>query len=304
MPERGATVAVAEHAGAGRRLAARAAVRELLLVAGLFIAYEAGRMLATGHVGEAMANATRIWNLERALHLPAESVVQGAMIDHRFLVRAANCYYAYVHFPATALALVWLYVRRPAVYRWMRRTLACLTAIALAVHLVVPLAPPRMAAIAGLLDTGRTYGPSVYGAPATDTVSNQYAAMPSLHVGWALAVAIALIAATTGRRRWLWLAHPLITLLVVVATGNHYWLDAIVAVTLLTVVLVVLPGPQVAPAPAPSAPAPVAEIPRPRSGARASWVLEQPRSGVDLVPSPRRPAVEQHSISVLGEPLS
>ncbi|MEV8504698.1 phosphatase PAP2 family protein [Actinoplanes sp. NPDC051475] len=283
---------VAEHTGAGRRAAVRAAMRELLLVAGLFLAYEAGRMLATGHVTEAMSNAVRIWDLERALRLPAESSVQGAIIDHGFLVRLANCYYAYVHFPATALALVWLYVRRPAVYRWMRRTLACLTAVALAVHLVVPLAPPRMSAIAGLLDTGRVYGPSVYGAPATDTVSNQYAAMPSLHVGWALAVAIALIAATTPRRRWLWLAHPLITLLVVVATGNHYWLDAIVAVTLLAVVLMVLPRPQLAVAPATEKAPPVVEIPRPRSGARASWVLEQPRSGVDLLSSTSRPDEE------------
>ncbi|MEV4642292.1 phosphatase PAP2 family protein [Actinoplanes sp. NPDC049548] len=269
---------VAEDTGARRRVAVRAAVRELLLVAALFLAYEAGRMLATGHVTEAMANATHVWDFERALHLPSESAVQGAIIDHRFLVRLANCYYAYVHFPATALALIWMYVRRPALYRWMRRTLACLTAIALVVHLVVPLAPPRMAAVAGLLDTGHLYGPAVYGSPATDTVSNQYAAMPSLHVGWALAVAIVLITAGTGRLRWLWLAHPLITLLVVVATGNHYWLDAIVAVALLTMVLLVLPRPALVTPPAPEIVPPAATVPHPRTP--GSWVPEQPREPV------------------------
>jgi hypothetical protein len=85
----------------------------------------------------------------------------------------------------------------------------------------------------GMLDLGRFYGPAVYGPPETDQVSNQYAAMPSLHVGWALVVAIALIAATTGRHRALWLLHPAVTLLVVVATGNHYWLDALAAAALL-----------------------------------------------------------------------
>jgi hypothetical protein len=85
-------------------------------------------------------------------------------------------------------------------------------------------------------------------------MANQYAAMPSLHVGWALAVAIALIAAHRGRGRWFWLAHPLITLLVVVATGNHYWLDALVAVALLGAVLLILPRPVTTPPPVVPAP--------------------------------------------------
>jgi len=92
----------------------------------------------------------------------------------------------------------------------------------------------------GMVDSGRLFGPAVYGSPSTDTLTNQYAAMPSLHVGWALAVAIVLIGATGGRGRWLWLAHPAATLLVVVVTGNHYWLDAIVASALLGVVAAVL----------------------------------------------------------------
>ena len=121
-----------------------------------------------------------------------------------------------------------------------RRLLAWLTAAALAVHLLFPLAPPRMLTDVGMVDTGRLFGPAVYGSPTADTLTNQYAAMPSLHVAWALAVAIALIGATTGRWRWLWLAHPALTLLVVVVTGNHYWLDAIVATALLGVVAAVL----------------------------------------------------------------
>ncbi|MFI5932326.1 phosphatase PAP2 family protein [Actinoplanes sp. NPDC051494] len=232
---------VVESARDGRRAAVLAAVREILLVGGLFLAYELARLLATGHAGVAMANAERVWDLERALRLPSEAAVQGLFIDHRSLMRLINSYYAYVHFPATALALVWMYVRRPALYGWMRWTLAALTGVALLIHLGLPLAPPRMMAFTGLADSGHLIGPAVYGPPDTDQVSNQYAAMPSLHVGWALAVAIALIVATRSRWRWLWLAHPLITLLVVVSSGNHYWLDAIVVGALLTAVLLILP---------------------------------------------------------------
>ncbi|NEE31001.1 inositol phosphorylceramide synthase, partial [Streptomyces sp. SID7982] len=142
--------------------------------------------------------------------------------------------------PATALFLVWLYWRRPAHYVRSRRVLAALTGAALVLHLLFPLAPPRMLPAAGLVDTGQVYGPTVYGqTPATDTMANQFAAMPSLHVGWAVMVALGLIAATRSRWRLLWLLHPAITLFVVVGTANHYWLDAIVVVALLAVALAV-----------------------------------------------------------------
>ncbi|MFF8673441.1 phosphatase PAP2 family protein [Streptomyces sp. NPDC015242] len=215
-------------------------VRELLLVAGLFLVYKLGRQLATGHTGEAFRNAHRVWDLERAAHLPGETAVQSLLLHGDGLAQLANTYYAAVHFPATAAFLIWLYLRRPAHYVWARRVLAAVTAAALALHLLVPLAPPRMLAATGLVDTARVYGPSVYGDPATDSVSNQFAAMPSLHFGWALMVAAGLIAATRSRWRWLWLLHPLLTLLVIVGTANHYWLDAIVAAALLGLVLAAL----------------------------------------------------------------
>ncbi|MGW6464311.1 phosphatase PAP2 family protein [Streptomyces rubiginosohelvolus] len=213
-------------------------VREFLLVAGLFLAYKFGRQAANGHVEEAFRNAGSVWDLERALHLPGEGAVQGLLLHGRPLIHAANTYYAAVHFPATALFLIWLYWRRPAHYVRSRRVLAALTGAALVLHLLFPLAPPRMLPAAGLVDTGQVYGPTVYGqTPATDTMANQFAAMPSLHVGWAVMVALGLIAATRSRWRLLWLLHPAITLFVVVGTANHYWLDAIVVVALLAVAL-------------------------------------------------------------------
>ncbi|MGW6708235.1 phosphatase PAP2 family protein [Streptomyces sp. NPDC054956] len=248
-------------------------VRELLLVAGLFAVYKAGRLLSTGRTDEAFRNAGHVWDTERALRLPGEGLVQRLLLDGPgdTLVHAANTYYAAVHFPATVLFLGWLYVRRPAHYLWTRRVLAVLTGAALVLHLSFPLAPPRMLAAAHLIDTGQVYGPTVYGAaPAADTMANQFAAMPSLHFGWALMLALGMIAATSSRWRALWLLHPLLTLLVIVGTANHYWLDAIVATLLLGATLLLVPRPaprslvaarhvpgRRAGAPAASAPAPV-----------------------------------------------
>ena len=220
-------------------------VRELLLVAGLFLVYKLGRQLATGHTGDAFDNAHRVWDLERLLRLPGEGDVQSALLHGDALVHVANTYYATVHFPATAAFLIWLYLRRPGHYVWARRVLAAVTAAALVAHLTFPLAPPRLLAATGLVDTGQVYGPTVYGAsPQADSLSNQFAAMPSLHFGWALMVAIGLIVATGSRWRRLWLLHPLVTLLVIVGTANHYWLDAIVAAALLGIALAVIRPPR------------------------------------------------------------
>ncbi|MEU4357804.1 phosphatase PAP2 family protein [Streptomyces virginiae] len=233
----------------GPRAARRRLIRELLLVAGFFTFYKAGRLLSTDRTGEAFRNADRIWDAERALRLPGEGAVQRLLLHGEALVTTANTYYAAVHFPATALFLIWLYVRRPAHYLWTRRVLAVLTGAALVLHLAYPLAPPRMLPDAGLVDTGQVYGPTVYrAAPDADTLANQFAAMPSLHFGWALMLAIGVIAATRGGKRWrwglLWLLHPLVTLLVIVGTANHYWLDAVVAAVLLGIALLVVPRPR------------------------------------------------------------
>lgn len=212
-------------------------VRELLLVAGLFLLYKLGRQLATGHTAEAFRNAHHVWDWERALRLPDEGGVQSLLLHGDALVHVANTYYAAVHFPATAAFLIWLYLRRPGHYVWARRVMAAVTGAALVLHLVFPLAPPRMLGATGLIDTARVYGPSVYGPPHADELSNQFAAMPSLHFGWALMLAIGLIVATRSRWRWLWLLHPLLTLLVIVGTANHYWLDVIAAAALLGLAL-------------------------------------------------------------------
>jgi PAP2 superfamily len=213
---------------------------ELALLGFMFVAYRVGRLISADDTSDAFANANEVWRIERWLRLPDESLVQQALLQSTSLVELANTYYAVVHFPATLAFLVWLFLRRPTHYLWARRTIVALTAAGLIVHVLYPLAPPRM--MAGFVDTGDVYGPDVYGPPEVGSIANQFAAMPSLHVGWAVLVAFGLIAATRTRWRWLWLAHPVVTLLVVVGTANHYWLDGIVAGGLLAGVVCLAHG--------------------------------------------------------------
>jgi PAP2 superfamily protein len=222
-------------------------IRELLLVAALYLAYRFGRRAANGQFADAYDNADRVWQLERWLRLPNEASVQDLLLHSETVIRSINVYYATVHFPAIVLFLIWMYWRRPGHYMWVRWVLSWLTGAALVLHLLVPLAPPRLFRESGTVDTGALYGPTVYGKPEPDSMANQFAAMPSLHVGWALVIALGLIVATRGRLRWLWLLHPLITLLTVVGTGHHYWMDGIVATVLLAGILLMLRPPRTLP---------------------------------------------------------
>ncbi|MDT0268390.1 phosphatase PAP2 family protein [Streptomyces sp. DSM 44915] len=219
-------------------------LRELLLVCALYLAYKLGRRAANGQFDDAYANAERIWELERFLHLPSEAAVQDLVLHSETLIRFINVYYATVHFPATVIFLVWLYWRRPGFYVWFRWVITWLTAGALVLHLLVPLAPPRLYRPLRMIDTGLVYGPAVYDEPDPNSMANQFAAMPSLHVGWAVLIGIGLVVATRGRWRWLWLAHPLITVLAVVATAHHFWMDGLVACAILGVVLYFLRPPR------------------------------------------------------------
>lgn len=225
-----------------------------MLIAGLFLVYRLARLAITGHDDLAMDNAWWVWGVERTLGLPDEEILQEWALQWPDLLRAANWYYVAVHFPITAAFLAWGWWRRPpAEYRWARRLITTLTALALVVHVLMPLAPPRMLRGLGFLDTMAVFGPSAYDGEAAN-LANQFAAMPSLHVGWALLIAFVVIRTTVTRWRWLAVIHPLITVVVVVATANHYWVDAIAAALLL--------GLAVAVTPAPGGPAPVTRLRR------------------------------------------
>lgn len=212
----------------------RAFLAEAVLIALLIGVYQGVRYLASGQVTLATEHAEWIWHLERLLHLPSEATLQEWALDWPSMARLANIYYVSVHFPATGIVLVWLFLRHRAVYLRSRSELVLLTIAGLVVEVLFPLAPPRLVPSFGMVDTMVAVGPSAYSSPQTG-LANQYAAMPSLHVGWALLVAIAVIRASRSRWRWLVLLHPLLTMTVVLVTANHYWLDGIVAAILLAI---------------------------------------------------------------------
>jgi hypothetical protein len=207
-------------------------LREIAVILVLFVAYKVGRLAVAGDLDAATANAHTVWRLERRLHLPSEQLVQSVLLHSEVVTRLANEFYAFVHFPATAVFLLWMWLWRPSAYLGARRSLAVVTALALVIHLAFPLAPPRLVPALGMVDTAALIGPAVYGNPSTDTLTNQFAAMPSLHIGWALVIAITLIRCTRSRWRWWWSLHPAVTTLVVVATANHYGADGVAAAAL------------------------------------------------------------------------
>jgi hypothetical protein len=213
-------------------------VREAVLLATLFLVYSAGRQIAARHTGSAFDHARELLSFQSWLQLPNEASVQHAALKLPHLVETANLYYASVHAPLTATVLLWLSIWRPKAYPHVRWTMVSVTGLALIGHIAFPLAPPRM--MPGFVDTGLKFGQSVYGPDDSGGPVNQFAAMPSLHVGWAALIAVSLILITRSRWRWLWLAHPIITFGVVVVTANHYWLDGIVVLLLLGVSLPLL----------------------------------------------------------------
>ena len=218
-------------------------LRETALIVSLFVAYRFGRALISGQVQAAMINASEVWKMERVLGMPNELVLQQWALRWPDLVEAANWYYVGVHFPITALFLAWGWWKRPpSDYRWARRLIITMTGLAFIIHTAVPLAPPRMMSRLGFVDTMATIGPSAYDGSAA-TVANQFAAMPSLHVGWALLISVVVIRTTKVRWRWITLAHPAITTFVVVVTANHYWLDALVSAALLAITFAITKRP-------------------------------------------------------------
>ena len=201
-------------------------VSNVLFLGLLWGAYAVVRGLTSGHWAEAANNAASIIDLQRSVGLPNEADIQAAVLDHTNIIRFSNTYYIGVHFPATLGLLVWTWRNHRDKFQRLRNALVLTTAVGLVLHVSFPLLPPRM--MDGFVDTARTVGPDPY-ALGVSGGANQLAAMPSLHVGWALLVAAAVIWIGTSPARWLIVVHPIVTVLVVVVTANHYWADALVA---------------------------------------------------------------------------
>ncbi len=197
---------------------------EIFLAGGLWMIYRTIRMVNKTDLTAAFVHARDVLRFEQWLGLPFEDNLQGFLLDHPTLIKLLNHYYIWFHFPSAVGLLLWLYLRHHDRYHAIRNLMAFVTFAALIIHLVFPLAPPRM--MAGFVDTMREFGPSIYPANAVDGAANQIAAMPSLHFGWAMIEAMAVISVLSARKRWLVLFHPALTTLSIIATANHWWIDA------------------------------------------------------------------------------
>ncbi|NYI91173.1 hypothetical protein HNR02_004496 [Amycolatopsis endophytica] len=206
--------------------------RELLLGLGLFGVYLLVEALPLpGREERAHANGEALLAFERWLHLDFELPVNLWLAGQGWIRVFANYEYAVTYIASAIVLLIWVHARHPVHYRSVRNSFVWLNLFALACFWLYPVAPPRMLEGAGFVDTvrlGHTF--LSWGSPALQG-ANQLAAMPSLHVGWALWVSVVLARIRGGRVVQVVSAvHVLITFAVIVATGNHYWIDAAGAV--------------------------------------------------------------------------
>lgn len=206
---------------------------EISIVGGLLMIYRFIRTLNRTDLSTAFANSRDIIRFESWLGLPFEDNLQRFLLDHPSLIKVLNHYYIWFHFPAAIALLLWLYLRHSEAYRSFRNLMAFSTFTGLIIHLLFPLAPPRM--MDGFVDTMARYGPSIYPANPLDGAANQIAAMPSLHFAWALIEAIAVVAVLSTRWRWLVVVHPVLMTLSIIATANHWWIDAAMAAFLVII---------------------------------------------------------------------
>jgi diacylglycerol O-acyltransferase len=221
-------------AGSGRTAARGASGapplwRELLGGLIVFAIYSAVAGLDwSGRASAAAAHGRALFGLERALRLDLEVPLNRWLVPHEVLRTVANYEYATTYVASALALLAWLYLRRPATYRWARSSFLLLNVLALGCFALYPVTPPRLLPELGFVDTvrtGHTWGS--WGSPMVEH-ANQLAAMPSLHIAWALWVSVVL--ACVSGARWLQAVsalHVLLTALVIMATANHYLLDAV-----------------------------------------------------------------------------
>jgi hypothetical protein len=188
----------------------------------------AGRIAGFSNRG-AYERARWIERFEHDIFLPSERSVQQLILGHPLIVQIANLYYAAMHFPMMFVFLIWLFIRHRDKYRPVRQVLGWTTLACLVVQLL-PVAPPRF--LPGIVDTGKLYNQSVY---QHGLAVDQLSTMPSVHVAWAVLVGFYTWRISTSKWRFIGPLHSTLTIFFVVATGNHFWLDGIVAVLILSI---------------------------------------------------------------------
>ncbi|KOU66458.1 membrane protein [Streptomyces sp. MMG1533] len=222
---------------------------ELPLIVLVYACYSAGRLLVRGDVTSAVDHGLAILRVEKFLHINAEHPLNRLFTTEAWIGVPADFWYASLHYLVTPAILVWLFRSRALHYRMARTWLMTSTFIGLIGFTLLPTCPPRLLSSGhGFVDTMAQY--SSYGwwggeasAPrGMGGMTNQYAAMPSLHVGWALWCGVMLwMYGRTRTAKVAGVGYPLVTTIVVMGTANHYFLDAVAGAAVMGVGLLLAP---------------------------------------------------------------
>lgn len=206
--------------------------RELLLLLPAVLLYFGVRGLVDAREADAVRNATRVIDLQRALGLLHEQRLQAWVLQSDFLVDLMNWVYIWGHWPVLTATAVWLLVKHQREYPLYRNALLISGAIGMVVFALFPVAPPRLMPDLAFVDTITQQSQS-YRVLQPTSLTNPFAAVPSFHFGWNLLMAIAIVRLSASRLgRAFGILMPVAMLLAIVLTANHYFLDALAGGTL------------------------------------------------------------------------
>jgi membrane-associated phospholipid phosphatase len=200
-------------------------LRQIVLFCGAYYVYRIVRGVISDRVDVAFANAHEIVHIERSLGIFFEPAVQRFSEHHVVLSDIASWLYVNSHFVITTVALAFIYLRRNERFYFVRNMFMVAMGIALVLYVTLPTAPPRFLPQLGFTDSVAAF--TGVSAEKSNVLVNPYAAIPSMHVCFALMLGLAM--ARMVRRRWLavlWCLYPLLISWVVIATANHWWIDA------------------------------------------------------------------------------
>jgi hypothetical protein len=215
---------------------------DFLLQLGLFalvdVLYEASRTFAEGNLAEAFVHARDVVSVEKTMGIFTEMDVQRWALSKPWVLDIANLTYFHAHFAVTTLFMFWLYLRRNHHYYFVRNIVFSAMALALIGYTLFPTAPPRMLTDLGFIDTLEKTADVNFNSGFIINFSNPFAAVPSVHTCFSLIIGVScffLVRTTAVRITWLF--YPCLIVFSIVATANHFWLDAILGALLAGVAL-------------------------------------------------------------------
>jgi len=214
---------------------------ELLILAFVYFAYRFGQGLVSDAYGQAERNAMALIGLEKGLHVYFEPSWHQWVLARSFLMDAFSWYYANMHFGTTLAAMVLVFVFAHGRYRDTRNAWVLFTVSAFLIQWAVPMMPPRLLPHLGYVDVSASGVGGIYAPDELGPLTNQIAAMPSIHFGWSLFAAIAVQRVSPHWTTRLAFLHPVMTVFTITATANHFILDAVASAPLLAAAFYVAP---------------------------------------------------------------